>query len=604
MICNPHSQLQDKLELFRETENVISWTSGISRLVGNGKSDEAIILFKTMLLNDHRPNYVTALSVIRASVNLGFENSICVIHGLLIKMGFEYEISVVTALLSAYSDWNMESVWKLFDKMPSRDLFLWNTMISLCAKKNNYFDSISIFREMIYDCFEPNHVSIVCILPVCADLAMLPFGKQIHTFSLKNDYCSMTNIQNSLLHMYSKCGDFNSLIRVFRQTDKDMISWRIMIHGCTENHRPRIAIDLFSEMLHSFLKPDEIILLDTIGASTQMEAVHFGKGLHGYVLKRGFLSFSSVTTELLQMYTEFGSVDSARLLFDQLNRKDLIAWSAMISSFARTGHSFHAINTFKAMKFTNEKPNEVTLVNLLQACSSMEVDEIMESIHAHIVKVGFSSNEFLTAALIDCYCKFGRIKQGKCVFDEINVKDLVCWSSMINGYGMNGYGDETIEVFVKMLDCGIKPNEIVFISVLSACSHCGLENEGWKWFYSMKEIYDISPKLSHYACMVDLLSRRGKVKQALEFVKNMPIKPDKRIWGALLAGCRSIHVSIDIAELVVDELTRLDPENTGAYVVLSNLYAEKGRWDDVERLRKSIDERKLTKELGYSLIEI
>ncbi|KAK9273090.1 hypothetical protein L1049_017897 [Liquidambar formosana] len=174
---------------------------------------------------------------------------------------------------------------------------------------------------------------------------------------------------------------------------------------------------------------------------------------------------------------------------------------------------------------------------------------------------------------------------------------------MINGYGLNGYGTEALKTFADMLHCGIKPNEIVFISVLSACSHCGLEYEGWSWFYSMEEKYGVPPKLAHYACMVDLLSRQGNIEEALEFVNKMPVEPDKRIWGALLAGCRLTPGSIEIAELVADRLVGLDPQNTSYYVILSNLYADQGRWGDVERLRKLLDERGLRKTVGCSMIE-
>lgn len=225
-----------------------------------------------------------------------------------------------------------------------------------------------------------------------------------------------------------------------------------------------------------------------------------------------------------------------------------------------------------------------------------------ESIHAHIKKAGYSSNTFLTSALIDLYCKYGSIRQAMAIFDEMPAKDLICWSSMINGYGINGYGSEALETFSNMLNSGILPNDVVFVSVLSACSHCGLDDEGWDWFYAMEEKFCITPKLAHYACMVDMLSRRGYVKEALEFVNKLPIEPDIRIWGALLAGCRKNSDSTEVAEVAVHRLISLDPENTSYHVFLSNLYAEQNRWEDVDRLRNLVEEKGLKKDAGCSVV--
>lgn len=173
---------------------------------------------------------------------------------------------------------------------------------------------------------------------------------------------------------------------------------------------------------------------------------------------------------------------------------------------------------------------------------------------------------------------------------------------MINGYAINGCGEEVLAYFSNMLSLGLKPNDVIFISVLSSCSHSGLEYEGWNWFYAMEEGYGIRPNLAHYACMVDMLSRQGNIEEALEFVYKMPIEPDKRIWGALLAGVQNTRGNSDILELVVKKLNSLDPENTSYLVVLSNLYAEHGRWEEVEKLRNIIDNKSLKKIMGYSTV--
>ena len=603
-MLNTYAYYEHPVEFHGEKGNVISWTSEISSLVKQNQSESAVGLFKMMLMTEQRPNYVTILSVIRAIGGLGLEDVMRVMYGTVIKMGFESEVSVVTALIRFYSDYDMRIVWKIFNQTPIKDLVLWSAMVSACVKSGQYAKAFDIFRAMQYDGVKPNHVSIVSILPACANVGALLFGKEIHGFSIKRMFHPLTNVQNSLVDMYAKCRNFKASMLVFdRILEKDLISWMTVIRGCIENDCPIEAFKVFSRMQFSCFRTDEKIVLDLIEAIIQADKHKFGLAFHCFLLKNGLSAFVSIGTALLQMYAKFGDLESATFVFDQLHEKDYISWSAMISVHARSNRPYNALDTFKRMQSTDEQPNEITFVSLLQACSSMGAQEPGESIQAHATKAGYLSNAFLSSALIDLYCKFGRINQGKAIFNEIPTKDLVCWSSMINGYGLNGRGDEALETFSNMLACGVKPNEVVFISVLSACSHCGLEHEGWNCFSSMEQKYGLVPKLAHYACMVDLLSRRGNIEGALQFVNKMPMEPDKRIWGALLAGCRSAHGSIEIAELVAERLIGLAPQNTSYYVILSNLYAEQGRWEDVERLRKLVDEKGLKKETGYSMVE-
>ncbi|KAL2536479.1 Pentatricopeptide repeat-containing protein [Forsythia ovata] len=592
------------VDSFDQNEYTVSWTSKISSLARKNRPREAIGLFKRMLVNNQRPNFVTVLSLIKVIGEMGLRDMACGIHGFAIKMGFvELEVSVVTALVGVYSAWDMRIAWNLFDETPNKDVVLWSAMVSACVKNGDYVEAFELFKKMQFWGLQPNHVSVVSILPACADLGVMKFGKEIHGFSIKRVIYSHTNVQNSLVDMYAKCGNLKASFLIFnRMLKKDLVSWRSMIHGCLENECPQKTLFVFSNMRSCGSEMDECIMREVIGASSQLDEHLIGQGLHGLVLKMGYIASVSMVTALLQVYANFGCVGSARTLFDQLHQKDVVSWSVMIAAYAQSGQPGDAFDTLRQMQLADQKPNEAIYVGLLRSCSLMAEQEIGESIHAIVTKAGYLSNTFLTSALIDMYCKFGRVRQGKAIFDENHLKDFICWSSMINGYGINGCGDEVLECFANMLSCGIKPNDVVFISVLSACSHCGLEYEGWNWFNAMEEIYGIIPKLAHYACMVDMLSRQGNIEEALEFVNNMPVEPDKRIWGALLAGSRKAHGSIDITECIAKQIINLDPKNASYYVILSNLYAEQGRWDEVEKLRRLVNQEELKKEMGYSMI--
>ncbi|XVE77142.1 hypothetical protein DITRI_Ditri13aG0037900 [Diplodiscus trichospermus] len=591
-----NSKLEGPIDSYAEKDYVIiSWTSKLSSLVRQGQPEEAICLFKSMLLllSYQRPNYVTVLSLIKAFDALNSEVLIMMVHGLVVKMGFEAEPSVLTALIWSYSVYGIVICWSLFHQIPNKDVVLWSAMVAACGKNGDYVEALELFRRMQFLGLKANHVSIVSILPACANLGTLRSGREIHGFSIKRMFYHITSVQNSLVDMYAKCRSLETALRVFDgMLKKDLVSWRTMIRGYIENECGIKAINIFSKMQRlPFLALDEFVVRDMIMAVLQSGESKSGSAFHCCILKSGFLAFVSIATTLLQMYAKFGIIGSARNVFDHIGNKDIIAWNAMISAYTQSRLPFNAVDTFTQMLYMNMKPTEFSLVSLLQMCSLMASHELGESIHAFIEKVGFSRNVYLSSALIDFYCRSGRVKEGKALFDEVPTKDLICWSSLINGYGLNGYGIDALETFSKMLDCGIKPNDIIFLSVLSACSHCGLEHEGWNWFYSMKEKYGITPKLGHYACMVDLLSRQGNIEKALDFVKKMPMEPDKRICGALLAGCRLTPGPIEIVEFVVEKLVTLDPQNSAYYyMILADLYVEDGRGEDAERLRRLVDQ--------------
>ncbi|KAK9128156.1 hypothetical protein Syun_016953 [Stephania yunnanensis] len=582
---------------------LIEWTATISRLGRSGREEEAIEIFKSMILHGLRPNHVTIMSAINAFGALDCDETTWVIHGFVIKLGFDSEVSIVTALLGLYSMKDMIMVWQLFDQVSTKDVVLWSALIAACLKHGLFVEAVDAFREMQFSGVPLSHASVVSVLPACADFGAVTLGKQIHGCSMRRGFFSVINVQNSLVDMYAKCRDFKSSVLVFEGIeDKDLVSWNIMICGCMENGRPREALDVFGKMQNTSCRPDSRSLRNSIGACSQAKELSLGLGLHCFVIKVGLFAAISVGTALLRMYADFGDLQASRILYNGLHQKDFIAFSAMISVYAQAGYPHLALNTFKQMQFGEIKPNEITLVSLIQACSSLDTVQRGQIIHAHVVRVGHSSNAFITSALIDLYCKFGKLNQGRLLFDKLQTKDLICWSSMINGYRVNGCGKEALKTFCDMLDGGIRPNEVVFISILSACSHCGLENEGWWLFNTMESEFGITPTLAHCACMVDMLSRRGKVKEAVEFINKMPLEPDTSIWGAVLAGCRATQRATELAELAAENLIRLDPENTSYYVILSNLYAESGRWRDVERLRMYMKEKGFRKKVGYSMI--
>ncbi|KAL4191518.1 hypothetical protein AMTRI_Chr07g80880 [Amborella trichopoda] len=584
-------------------KNVFSWTAMISGYARNGRAQDALDFFNGMLYSGIRPNYITLLVIIRVVSQIFAEQKTSEIHGFVMRNGFESEAPVITSLIGLYSSHNdTKSAFLLFDRAIMKDLILWTAMVSVCSQNGLSVEAIKFFREMLNSGNEPNHVSIVSVLPAFSDLASLLEGREIHGYSIKHDFYADTNLQNSLMNLYSKCRKPSISARIFTKMDRrDLVSWNTMIGGYAENGFTNKALLLFKELRSWSTEIDLTTINNVILACTQLENSQNLKQIHGFLAKSGFLNPIFLQTILLTAYAEFGELEAVDQLFNQLAYKDLVSWSAIISVYAKAGLADHALELFKQMQLNGKDPNSITLVSVLQACSSLGAHKLGQTIHSYVLRHGyFDSNMFLASALIDLYCKCGSLHSAKALFDRTDRKDLILWSSMISGYEINGYGKEALRTFYDMLALGLKPNYVVFISVLSACSHGGLVNEGLEVFTSMESEHQIKPDLVHYACVVDMLGRNDKVKDAVNFINEMPMEPDSFVWGALLSSCKLSDSHDYIADLAAKKLFRLDPRNESHYINLSNIYASLGQWGNVARLRGVMKEKNLKKTVGCS----
>ncbi|KMZ67349.1 hypothetical protein ZOSMA_26G00980 [Zostera marina] len=602
--------------------DLVSWTATISSLANGANKDKgnAIGAFNSMLWHGVRPNHVTVLCLINA-VRAVWSRSDEVrqwrwrwrrrlggLHGTVFKFGFGAELSVVTALLGFYSSMGeVEEVRKLFQQSPYKDLILWTALVSALSKNTLYVESIDVFRKMRASGMLPNDACIVSVLPACANSGALLLGKQIHGFAIKNkELYSETKIHNSLVDLYVKSNQLDLSISVFNMIpEKDGISWKTIICGCTDTGNPKRSLHFFLGMRRSSnIIPGASMVCSILNVASKMDndiGLRLGSSLHCYIIRVNSCNSISVGTSLLRMYSKFGEMDISHRLFHQLPHRDLTAWTAMISVYARGDTPFLALELCKQMQQQGIEPNDMNLVAVLQACTAMRSKHVGGTIHGRVIRFGFSNNMHLTSCLIDFYCKLGSFWQGEVLFEKFQPKkDIVCWSSMINGYGFNGRGEEAIGMFQEMLKQGILPNQVTFIALLSSCSHSGLVDEGWKWFKSM-ERYGLSPSMEHYSCMVDMLSRQGHVNQAIDLISKMPMEPDVVIWASVLSGCREAHGDVEAVEIAASRFFRLDWKNTSYYVALSNMYANLGKWLDVERTRRFVDINHLRKTGGYSI---
>lgn len=334
----------------------------------------------------------------------------------------------------------------------------------------------------------------------------------------------------------------------------------------------------------------------------RMVALKHGDAIHCLIIKIGFELDIFVGSALIDMYAKCKSTVNAQLVFDKSSIRNNVMWSAMVMGYTHIGHGEEALKLFSQMQLTGPEPDQFTFSGLLRACVSIVTLENGKQIHAYIIKTGFESCLFVGTNLVDMYAKCGSLFDSKDVFYRMPERNAISWTAMIGGYAQHGHSKEALKLFEQMQWEGIKPNQVTFLCVLSACSNMGLVDEGLSYFDSMTQVHGILPKTEHYACMVDLLGRSGHLDAAKRFITDMPLPPDASVWQSLLGACR-IYGNIKLGEWAAQCILELNPQCPATYV-LSNIYAAASRGDDVEKVRQMMRDRGVVKEPGCSWIQV
>ncbi|KAF6158786.1 hypothetical protein GIB67_040300 [Kingdonia uniflora] len=414
------------------------------------------------------------------------------------------------------------------------------------------------------------------------------------------------------------CSTMNHGRKLFEEIpQRDAFVWNATMGPCEE------ALFLYRDMYFSGLLPDNYMFPSAVRSCAVLSALREGKEEHcnviknelgpglsrfweidsGYGVKVGLNSNIPLVNTLIALYGKCKDVKRARSLFDQMDTRDLVSWNAMIAAYEQSGFSKKAIRLFREMQDKKIEYNYITMVSVISACTSLGAVSMGEWVHELIIRKGLQANVSVTNALIDMYVECGNIDLTKDIFQKLPKKSVVSWTTVIGACGNHGHGKVDLELFFNMVEEGVRPNVFAFTAVLTACRHSGLLEEGKKHFESMTRDYSILPGIEHCSCLVDLLGRVGLPVLAYEFIKRMPFKPDDCVWGALLGACR-VHGNLEFAELVAEHLFLLDPQNTTYYILMWNMYADAGRWEDIERLKKLMNEKELKKIPGHSLVEI
>lgn len=387
---------------------------------------------------------------------------------------------------------------------------------------------------------------------------------------------------------------------------RDVVSWNTVIAGNAQNGMYPEALAMVREMgVNANLKPDSFTLSSVLPIFAEYVDVYKGKEIHGYAVRHGFDGDVFIASSLIDMYAKCTRLEQSLTAFHLLPEKDAISWNSIIAACVQNGRFDQGLWLFRRMLKEKVRPMHVSFSSVIPACAHLTALNLGKQLHGCIIRLGFDDNKFIASSLVDMYAKCGNIKMARYVFDriEIRMRDMVAWTAIIMGCAVHGHALDAVSLFERMLEEGVKPCYVAFMAVLTACSHAGLVVEGWKYFHSMERDFGIAPGLEHYAAVADLLGRAGRLEEAYDFISNMGVKPTGSVWSTLLAACRA-HKSVELAEKVVDKILLIDPENMGAYVLMSNIYSAAQRWKDAARLRIHMRKRGLKKTPACSWIEV
>ncbi|XP_052173758.1 pentatricopeptide repeat-containing protein At4g02750-like [Diospyros lotus] len=395
---------------------------------------------------------------------------------------------------------------------------------------------------------------------------------------------------------FSHNGEVDRARKVFEQMgSRDAVSWNVMIKGYIENNRIGDARELFDEMPEK----SSFSWSSMIMAYARERKTHIALKLFVVIPCKDVVSWTAIVTALAQD----SRMEDAWELFKQMPERNSVSWSTIISGFQQNGFAAKSLNVFREMLLAGVQPTSHSMTSVLAASADLAMLSVSEQVYSQLLKRGFEGNVHIANSSISMFIKSGRFDNARRVFVDLGEPDTVTWNSMIMGYGQHGFGIEAIMFFHQMQKAEFLPDRISFLGVLHGCTHCGLIEEGKRYFRCMEMDYGISPGPEHYANMVDLFARAGLLGEAYEIIREMPFEPTPVFWRALLNGCR-IWGNLNLGLYVADKILELEPYNSSACLMIIEIHAAAGRWKEAMEMRRHMKDRDTRKELGCSWVDI
>ncbi|XP_026386923.1 putative pentatricopeptide repeat-containing protein At3g23330 [Papaver somniferum] len=561
---------------FTSLPTVIAWKSIIRCYTYHGLFEDSLTCFSNMRASGKHPDHNVFPSVLKSCTGLMDFKLGESVHGSIIRLGVDADLYTGNALMNMYS--KFQSMDEGFD--------------------SQRFSSGSV--DLVYEKipernFERSLDSEVDIEKDPHPRSLKVLGKNQNQLLVSGGVTPRRRRDMVYIESVKKVFDM--------MPHKDIVSWNTVIAGYVHNGMCEEALRTVREIGKTNLMPDSFTLSSILPIFAEYVDISRGKEIHGYTLRHGFDSDDFIASSLIDMYAKCTRVDDSLRIFHLLPQLDVISWNSIIAGCVQNGLFDEGLKLFRQMLTAKVKPSSLTFSSIMPACAHLTTLHLGKQLHGYITRNGFDKNVFIASALVDMYAKCGNIRIARSIFDKMDSPDMVSWTAMIMGYALHGHANEALLLFHKMKMENVRPNYVAFVAALTACSHGGLVDEARMLFNCMTEDYGICPGLEHYAAVADLLGRAGKLEEAYEFISKMHIRPTGSVWATLLSSCR-VHKNIELAERVGEKVFQIDPENIGAYILMSNIYSSAGRWKEAAKMRVAMKGRGMTKKPACTWIEV
>ncbi|KAM7462803.1 hypothetical protein LguiA_030924 [Lonicera macranthoides] len=487
-----------------------------------------------------------------------------------------------------------------------RSVVTWTALISGSVQNGHFATALLHFRNMCRGSVKPNDFTLPCVFKACGSLREGLSGKTIHGLSVKDGLITDVFVGCSAFDMYCKTGLIEDAGKMFDEMpERNIATWNAFICNAVQHGRPGKAFSGFIGLRRSGGEPNSITFCGFLNACSDEGNLQLGRQLHGFVIRSGYEGDVSVANGMIDFYGKCREIRSSELVFKSMCNQNDVSWCSMVAAYEQNDEGEKACAVFLRARKEGMVPTDFMISSVLSACAGLAGLELGRSAHALAVKACIEGNIFVGSALVDMYGKCGSMEDCERAFNEMPDRNLITWNALIGGYAHQGQAETALSVLEEMTCGGLEvvPNYVTLVCILSACSRAGAVKVGEEIFKSMKERYRIEPGVEHYACVVDMLGRAGKVEHAYEFIKGMPVRPTVSIWGALLGACR-VYGKPELGKIAAENLFELDPQDSGNHVLLSNMFAAAGRWEEANLVRKDMKDVGIKKGAGCSWISV
>jgi pentatricopeptide repeat protein len=492
------------------------------------------------------------------------------------------------------------------------NVFAYNAIISGFVLNGLAGDGFEFYKRMRWAGVMPDKFTFPCVIKACCDVVEVLEVRKIHGLLFKLGLELDVFIGSALVHTCLKFGLMEEAQEVFEGLPiRDVVLWNAMVNGYSQTGRFDEALGIFRRMGEEGIVPNRFTVTGVLSVLAFMEELYNGRAIHGFAMRMGYVSGVAVSNALIDMYGKCRCIGHALEIFEMMDEKDIFSWNSIIAVYGQCGDYDGALRLFDKMLGSGVQPDLVTVTAVLPACSNLAALMHGRQIHGYMIVNGlgkkgnnkYTDDLLMNNAVMDMYAKCGSVRDAQSVFYKMSNKDVASWNIMIMGYGLQGYGNEALDVFSRMCEAQTKPDVVTFIGVLSACSHAGFVKQGREFLTLMKSKYGVDPAIEHYTCVIDMLGRAGQLEEAYKLARTMPIEANPVVWRALLAACR-LHGNADLADIVVRQIFKLESEHCGNYVLMSNIYGVIGRYEEVLEIRHAMRQQNVRKTPGCSWIEL